>query len=243
MTRVGVHAKSAPLIERGRNQMAQHRNFRLGAARSRLPPVRQIPPLFSWRCGGFSVVLLEQSAFATNEGRVLQLVIDAVHLLAVEFNVHGTAIRNQFKVKHALKLPPDANHHLLTKTTLTPNCWRILILRNPLLLPVVIDQVDPFFVRSHNTSPKPIIQWIFQRLTADFNTTLGLRFDQLVWILAGHLVHEIRLMQVTDQSDGTRLQEPTPIHGCSMRSHLPRLPADLRCPTLMAGRNVVDLRD
>ena len=51
---------------------------------------------------GFSVVLLEQSTFATNEGWVLllQLVIHTVQLLAVEFSVHGTTIRNHLKVKH-----------------------------------------------------------------------------------------------------------------------------------------------
>ena len=32
MSRIGDHAKSAPLIERVRNQMAQHRDCRLGAA-------------------------------------------------------------------------------------------------------------------------------------------------------------------------------------------------------------------
>ena len=45
------------------------------------------------------------------------------------------------------------------------------------------------------------------------------------------------------QSDETRLQEATSIHGCTMETHLPRLSADLRCPMLMSGRNMVDLRD
>ena len=50
MTRIGEHAKSAALIERGRSLMAQCRDCRLDAARPRLPPVRQTSPLFSWRC-------------------------------------------------------------------------------------------------------------------------------------------------------------------------------------------------
>ena len=72
---------------------------------------------------GFSVVLLEQSAFPTNEGRILLLqpVIDTVQLLAVEFGIHSTTIRNQFKVKHALIVPLDANHHLIAETILTRN--------------------------------------------------------------------------------------------------------------------------
>ena len=150
----------------------------------------------------FSLVLQQQSAFATNEGRVLllHLVIDTVQLLAVEFGIHDTAIQNQFKVKYTLKLPPDANHHLLAETRLTRNWWRMLTSRNPLLLPVVIDQVNPVFVGNHNTLLKSIIQWTFQQLTADYSTTLGLRFGQLVWILARPLVHKIYLVQVTEHS-------------------------------------------
>ena len=123
MTRIGDHAKSAPLIERGRNRMAQHWDCRLGGVRSRSPPVPQIFPLFSRRGEEFSVVLLERSASATNEGRILllQVVIDTVQLLAIEFDVHGTTIRNQFKVKHALKVPSGENHHLLAATILTRN--------------------------------------------------------------------------------------------------------------------------
>ena len=108
--------------------------------------------------------------------------------LLIERGCNRMAQRRDCKVKHALKVPPDANHHLVAETILTRNWWRIVTSRNPLLLPVVIDQVDPFFVRSHNTLPNPIIQWIFQQLTADFNTMLGLRFGQLVWILARLLV-------------------------------------------------------
>jgi len=50
MTRIGDHAKSAPLIERGRDRIAQRWDCGLGAARPRIPPVRQISPLFSWGC-------------------------------------------------------------------------------------------------------------------------------------------------------------------------------------------------
>ena len=50
MTRIGDHAKSAALIERGRSRMAQCQDYRLDAAKPRLPPVRQTSPLFSWRC-------------------------------------------------------------------------------------------------------------------------------------------------------------------------------------------------
>ncbi|CAF3333853.1 unnamed protein product [Rotaria socialis] len=51
MTRIGEYGRSAPLIERGRNRMAQHRDCRLGAARPRFVLARQISPLFYWRCG------------------------------------------------------------------------------------------------------------------------------------------------------------------------------------------------
>ncbi len=49
---------------------------------------------------GFSVVLLEQSAFATNEGRLLllQLVIDTVQLLPVEFGVHKKLTKMRIKI-------------------------------------------------------------------------------------------------------------------------------------------------
>ena len=69
------------------------------------------------------VVLLKQGACATNGDGILllQLVVNTVQLLAEEFDVHSTAIRNQFKVKHALKVPPDGNHHLLAQTALTRN--------------------------------------------------------------------------------------------------------------------------
>lgn len=64
--------------------------------------------VIGWRCVGTISWLWQDLDF-------IQFAIGTIHLLAIKFGVHGTTIRNHFKVKHTLKVSPDANHHFLPK--------------------------------------------------------------------------------------------------------------------------------
>jgi hypothetical protein len=81
------------------------------------------------RTMSWTIVVLEKGTFSADQRRValLQDVVDALQLLAVQLGIHGSTIRDQFKVHNAIDISPDAQHDFLAETILTSNRWRILI--------------------------------------------------------------------------------------------------------------------
>ncbi len=58
----------------------------------------------------WTIVVLEKGTFSADQRRVelLQDVVDALELLAVQLGIHGSTIRDQFKVHNAIDIPSDA---------------------------------------------------------------------------------------------------------------------------------------
>jgi hypothetical protein len=142
----------------------------------------------------WTIVVLKKGTFSADQRRValLQDVVDALQLLAVQLSIHGSTIRDQFKVHNAIDIPPDAQHDFLAKTILTSNRWRILISWNPALRTITIDQENPLFVACHNALPEPVVQRIVEQLAADFNTSYSLCFSEFVRIFSWLLVDKIK---------------------------------------------------
>jgi hypothetical protein len=158
-------------------------------------------------------------------------------LLAVQLGIHGSTIRDQFKVHNAIDIPPDAQHDFLAETILTSNRWRILISWNPALRTITIDQENPLSVACHNALPEPIVQRIVEQLAADFNTSYSLCFSEFVRILSWLLVGKIKLVQVIDNGP---LRDSKFIG--SMTARLPKRHASPLRPEQMVGQNEACLR-
>ncbi|KAJ1348072.1 hypothetical protein KIN20_003290 [Parelaphostrongylus tenuis] len=105
-------------IGRGKDysRMAQDLDCKLNAARPRLSPVHKTFPQSTLQCEVWQCIA--ETVRFRRISVVYSVLQHSVHLLAVQFGIHGAAIRSKFRLD-TFEISPNADHDLLAKRNLT----------------------------------------------------------------------------------------------------------------------------